>query len=168
MYLYREGKERNMDSDNTIDKSYECIQNPIDPLFLEALENAHTMVAYRACQELYYDIWKSQYEDIMKKIYKKCKYEEDIANYNLFVKEMEEGFDKLVPLILNEMLDNYDRSESSEKYNYGNGTNTTLLMYRGTMYRNVCMFFIPLLEENEYQFPKDVVQESISEILKEE
>ena len=96
----------------------------------------------------------------------KCKYEEDIANYELFTKEMEEGFDNLQPLILNEMLDNYDMLESPEKNSWGNGTQDRLLMYQGTMYRNACMFFMPLLEENEYVFPLGEIEQDLSEIIK--
>lgn len=151
---------------NTVDKDYNCLENPIDPLFEEALSNSHVMIEYRQIQQLYYDTWIAQYDDIMKKIRKKCIYDEDIANYNLFTNEMEKGFEKFQPLILNEILDNYNISESAEKDSWGNGTQETLLMYRGTMYRNACMFFIPFLEKSEYTFPVNGVKESLSKITK--
>lgn len=66
------------------------MENPIDSLFAEALHDSPVMVEYRQIQELYYDTWKTQYDNIMGIIRNKCKYEEDIANYELFVKEMEE------------------------------------------------------------------------------
>lgn len=153
------------DKNDTVDSYYECMENPIDSLFAEALHDSHVMVEYRQIQELYYDTWKTQYDNIMGIIRNKCKYEEDIANYVLFTKEMEEGFDHLQPLILNEMLDNYDMPESAEKNSWGNGTQDRLLMYQGTMYRNACMFFIPLLEENEYVFPLSEIEQHLSEIL---
>lgn len=142
----------------------QCLENPIDPLFAEALYDAPDMANYRQIQELYYDTWKTQYDNIMKIIRNKCKYEEDIANYELFTKEMDEGFNNLQPLILNEMLDNYNIPESPEKNSWGNGTRGRLLMYDGTMYRNACMFFIPFLEESEYVFPLNEIEESLSEI----
>ena len=142
------------------------MENPIDSLFAEALHDSHVMAEYRQIQELYYDTWKTQYDNIMGIIRNKCKYEEDIANYELFTKEMEEGFDNLQPLILNEMLDNYDMLESPEKNSWGNGTQDRLLMYQGTMYRNACMFFMPLLEENEYVFPLSEIEQDLSEIIK--
>lgn len=37
-------------------------------------------------------------------------------------------------------------------------------MYYGTMYRNACMFFIPILEESEYVFPINEIEQSLSEI----
>lgn len=150
---------------NTANQDYNCLENPIDPLFAEALSNSHVMIEYRQIQQLYYDTWIGQYNYIMKKIRKKCIYDEDIANYNLFTNEMEKGFDKLQPLILNEILDNYNIPESSEKNSWGNGTQETLLMYQGTMYRNACMFFIPFLEKSEYTFPVNKVKESLSKII---
>ena len=124
------------------------------------------MIQYRQIQQLYYDTWIAQYNDIMKKIRKKCIYDEDIADYNLFINEMEKGFDKLQPCILNEILDNYQISESPQKDSWGNGTQEILLLYRGTMYRNACMFFIPFLEKSEYTFPVKKVEESLSKITK--
>lgn len=151
---------------NTVEQDYNCLENPMDPLFAQALSNSHVMIEYRQIQQLYYETWIAQYNDIMKKIRKKCIYNEDIANYNLFIKEMENGFDKLQPFILNEILDNYNIPESPEKDSWGNGTQETLLMYRGTMYRNACMFFIPFLEKSEYSFPVNEVKESLSKIAK--
>lgn len=146
---------------------YGCVENPIDPLFSDALIKAREQneITYRMCQELYYNTWKAQYETIMQIIRKKCKYEEDIENYDLFEREIEEGFDRMKPLILNEMLDNYDMPESPEKHGYGNGTNGALLMYQGTVYRTACMFFQPMLDKEEYSFPKEEIQASIAEIL---
>lgn len=158
------GKE---ETENGTHVFYECVENPIDPLFSDALLKAREQdeITYRMCQELYYNTWKSQYEAIMQIIRRKCKYEDDIENYDLFEREMEEGFDRLKPLILNEMLDNYDMAESPEKHGYGNGTSAALLMYRGTMYRTACMFFEPLLDKDEYSFPQEEIQKSIAEIL---
>lgn len=64
------------------------------------------------------------------------------------------------------MLDNYDMPESPEKNSWRNGTRGRLLMYQGTMYRNACMFFMPLLEENEYVFSLGEIEQDLSEIIK--
>lgn len=149
---------------NVVSEHYECLETPIDSLFAEALYESNDNIRYRQIQELYYNTWKTQYDDVMKIIREKCTYEEDIANYELFTKEMKEGFDNLQPLILNEMLDNYNMSESPEKNSWGNGTQDRLLMYDGMMYRNACMFFIPFLEESEYVFPIHEIEQSLSEI----
>lgn len=147
----------------------EAITNPIDLLFAEALGNAHIEVTYRALQELYYNTWKTQYDNIMEAIRKKCQYDEDIANYDSFIKEVEreteDGFHKKEPLILNAMLDNFEMPESPEKHSYGNGTNYRLLLYKGTMYRNACMFFVPSFDEGEYSFPIETVKAEINKIL---
>lgn len=164
VHMYGENKEVSGEWKriNTVEQDYNCLQNPIDPLFAQALSNSHVMIEYCQIQQLYYETWIAQYNDIMKKIRKKCIYDEDIANYNLFINEMENGFDKLQPLILNEILDNYNMPESPEKDSWGNGTQETLLMYCGTMYRNACMFFIPFLEKSDYSFPVNEVKESLS------
>lgn len=143
-----------------VSEYYDCLINPIDSLFAEALYESKNNAEYRVIQKLYYETWKTQYDDIMKIIRDKCIYEEDIANYELFTKEMEEGFDKLQPLILTEMLDNYN----IPRQGWGNGTGDRLRMYYGTMYRNACMFFIPILEESEYVFPVNEIEQSLSEI----
>lgn len=168
VHMYGENKDVSGEWNriNTVEQDYNCLENPIDPLFAQALSNSHVMIEHRQIQQLYYETWIAQYNDIMKVIRKKCIYNEDIANYNLFTKEMENGFDKLQPLILNEILDNYNVPESPEKDSWGNGTQETLLMYRGTMYRNACMFFIPFLEKSEYSFPVNEVKESLSKIAK--
>lgn len=163
--MYEDNREMNLESKhNMTGGHYNCLENPIDPLFAEALSNAHVMAEYRQIQQLYYDIWIAQYDTIMKKIRIKCKYEEDIANYTLFTDEMEKGFERLQPMILNEMLDNYHVPESPEKNSWGNGTQETLLLYRGMMYRNACMFLIPFLEKSEYTFPVNKVKDSLSQM----
>lgn len=146
---------------------YICMDNPVDPLFADALSDSHIMAEYRQIQELYYNTWKTQYDHIMKDIRKKCRYKEDIADYDLFAKEIDQGFDRLQPLILDEMLHNYDIPECPEKHSQGNGTQQALLMYKGTMYRNACMFFISLYDKNDFRFPTDEVERSLSEILQE-
>lgn len=162
--MYEGNREVNPElKNNMTGEHYNCLENPIDPLFAEALSNTHVMAEYRQIQQLYYDIWIAQYDAIMKKIRKKCKYEEDIANYTLFTGEMEKGFERLQPLILNEMLDNYQIPESPEKNSQGNGTQETLLMYRGMMYRNACMLLMPFSEKSEYTFPVSKVKESLSQ-----
>lgn len=165
-YLYKGNREvsAQMQKNNMAERHNDCLENPIDPLFEKALSNSHVMTEYGQIQQLYYDVWIAQYNDIMKKIRKKCKYDEDVANYKLFTNEMEKGFDQLQPLILNEMLDNYKIPESPEKNSQGNGTQERLRMYQGTMYRNACMFFIPFLEKSEYTFPVKEVKESLSKI----
>lgn len=50
------------------------------------------------------------------------------------------------------MLDNYSLPESREKHSYGTGTADSLKMYKGLIYRDACMLFIPYLVD-EYQFP---------------
>lgn len=149
---------------DTADSYYAFLDNPIDPLFARALSGSSSMAEYRQIQELYYQTWKTQYDRIMKEIRKKCKYEEDIANYDLFVKEMDKGFGHLQPLILNEMLDQYDMPESPEKHSWGNGTHHALQMYQGAWYRNACMFFISAYTKSEYQFPMDTIKNTLSAI----
>lgn len=168
VHIYGNNKEVSgeMKRINTAGQDYNCLENPIDPLFAQALSKSHVMIEYRQIQQLYYETWIAQYNDIMKKIRKKCIYDEDIANYHLFANEMEKGFDKLQPLILNEILDNYNIPESLEKGSWGNGTQGTLLLYRGTMYHNACMFFIPFLEKSEYTFPVNEVKELLFKITK--
>lgn len=159
----------NRTSEEKNDTYKEAITNPIDPLFAKALNSHQSQTAYRALQDLYYDTWKAQYDHIMNLIYEKCQYDEDIANYHSFIKEMENevngGFAKMNPLMINEMSDNYNMPESPEKHSYGNGVHDALLMYQGTIYRNACMFFIPSLNDDEYNFPIAEVKLAIDKVI---
>jgi len=160
--MYGDGKKDRAKTDNA--ENYDtCLINPVDPLFSRALSDSGSMVEYRQIQALYYDTWKTQYDTLMKKIRQKCKYDEDIADYDLFVKEMDEGFERLQPLLIDEMLDNYEMPESPEKHSAGNGTYDALMMQKGTMYRNACMFFISL-DPSDYQFPVSEVEKALSEM----
>lgn len=166
VHMYRDHKARADEREkiNIAVQNYNCLENPVDPLFADALTDSSITIEYSQIQQLYYDTWAEQYDAIMEKIRKKCIYDEDIANFNLFTNEIEKGFQNLQPLVLNEMLDNYHIPKSPEKDSWGNGTQETLLMYQGTMYRNACMFFIPFLETSEYTFPINEVKESLSKI----
>lgn len=152
-----------LSENNNIDSSYSTyyfMTNPIDNYFSEMMNDTRiTEIELRDLQEHYFVVWKNEYDKIMSLIKDKCIYEEDIQNYNTFTNETETSFDKIKPLLLNEMLDNYTMPESPEKHSYGNGTNSKLEMYKGMIYRNACMMFIPYLA-NEYQFPsnEDIVQ----------
>ena len=39
------------------DQNYNCLENPMDPLFAEALLNSHVRIEYGQIQQLYYDTW---------------------------------------------------------------------------------------------------------------
>jgi hypothetical protein len=132
---------------------YFFMSNPIDNFFKDKFQNhVPAEVARRDYQELYLKVWKNEYNTIMDIIKKKCKYEEDITRYKNFTNEISSSFDILKPLLLAEMLENYNYPESPEKHSYGNGTQPMLDMYQGMIYRNACMLFIPCLKD-EYNFP---------------
>ncbi|SFS01091.1 hypothetical protein SAMN05661086_03206 [Anaeromicropila populeti] len=76
----------------------------------------------------------------------------DIKRYNTFIQEIELSYDKIQPLLLAEMLDNYNYSEGPDKYIYGNGTQSMLDMYKEIIYRNACMLMVQYLKD-EYTFP---------------
>ena len=57
-------------------------------------------------------------------------------------------------LFLAEMLDNYTEPKMQKKIQFGNGTQSMLDMYRGMIYRNASMLFIPYLQD-KYSFPSE-------------
>jgi hypothetical protein len=129
------------------------MSNPIDQYFMEKLGKSNLPeIEIRDYQTAYLKVWRKEYKIIMGIIRNKCIYKEDISNYNKFTHETESSFDKMKPLLLNEMLDNYKIKESPEKNSFGNGTAAKLDMYKGMTYRNACMLFIPYLE-SDYKFP---------------
>lgn len=72
VHMYGENKEVSGEWKriNTVEQDYNCLQNPIDPLFAQALSNSHVMIEYCQIQQLYYETWIAQYNDIMKKFVK--------------------------------------------------------------------------------------------------
>lgn len=143
--------------------------NPVDMLFAEGFGRSDFAYQWRGLQELYLETWKNQYSVVMGVIRGKCRYDEDIANYDAFIKEMEreleKGFEKKKPLILNTFLDNFDLPESPEKHGWGNGTGEGLDLYKGAIYRNACMYFANELDGEEYSLPAAEVKAEIDKIL---
>lgn len=135
--------------------SYIFMNNPVDEYFSKKFEDLTlSEIEIKTYQEDYLKVWKNIYDNIMNIIHNKCIYEEDIAKYNNFIKEINNCYENIEPLLLLEMLNNYSIPESPEKYSYGTGTADGLKMYKGMIYRNACMLFIPYLVD-EYQFPNN-------------
>lgn len=150
-----ETKDTKIESDinNNNSNSY-FMMNPIDEYFVENFSNHKNEIEYRLYQRAYLDIWKTEYNKILKIIREKCIYEEDVNIINEFNEEIEESYDKLEPALLAVMLDNFEIPESPEKHSQGNGTTAKLDMYRGILYRNACMLFIEYIDD-EYKFPDE-------------
>jgi len=150
-----ETKDTKIESDinNNNSNSY-FMMNPIDEYFVEKFSNYKEEIEYRLYQRAYLDIWKTEYNKILKIVREKSIYEEDINIINDFNEEIEKSYDKLEPALLAVMLDNFEMPESPEKHSQGNGTTAKLDMYRGILYRNACMLFIEYIDD-EYKFPDE-------------
>lgn len=172
-YILKEKKDDRKSNSITIKEeitsnysNYYFMNNPIDEYFIKIFNKPNLCeIEVRDYQEDYLLIWENVYTDITKIIQEKCIYDEDIARFDQFIKEIDTSFDTIKPLLLAEMLDNYDMPESPEKHSYGNGTNEKLNMYKGMIYRNACMLFIPYLED-EYIFASANEIEAIIKKLK--
>jgi len=149
--------------------NYYFMTNPIDEYFATKFSDS-TMceIEFKDYQTAYEAVWKKEYNTIMTVIKNKCTYDDDIEIYNNFTKHIENSMADIEPMLLAEMLDNYNMPESPEKHSWGNGTSTALKMYNGMLYRNGCMLFIPYLED-EYLFPTiDDVNEYVKPLVSEE
>jgi hypothetical protein len=121
-------------------------------------QNNISQVELRDLQDKYYFVWKNEYQNILKLIKNKCIKEQDNENYKNFIELVDSEFQTIKPLLLNEILDNYNMEDSPEKQSIGNGTTDLLKLYQGMIYRNACMLFIPYLKD-EYKFPTVVEME---------
>ncbi len=155
----------------TLDKysNYYFMTNPIDEYFATKFSDSYMCnIEFKDYQEAYETVWKKEYNTIMTIIKNKCIYNDDIDIYNNFTKQIETSMVDIEPMLLAEMLDNYNMPESPEKHSWGNGTSAALRMYNGMLYRNGCMLFIPCLE-NEYKFPtSDDVSKYVKTLVSDE
>lgn len=141
-YILKEKKDDRKSNSITIKEeitsnysNYYFMNNPIDEYFIKIFNKPNLCeIEVRDYQEDYLLIWENVYTDITKIIQEKCIYDEDIARYDQFIKEIDTSFDTIKSLLLAEMLDNYDMPESPEKHSYGNGTNEKLNMYKPRLF----------------------------------
>ena len=143
------------ESTSSVEESeYDFHENSIDQTFANFFHKNMCQVEYRDLQELYYIIWKAQYEKIILEMQQKCIYEEDKQNCELFQVQVEQYMDAFQPLLLNQMTNGYEVENKIEVY--GNGTNSRLKMYRGMSYRNVCEL---LLHTGSWEYTLPTVEE---------
>lgn len=157
-------KEKN----NGKEKHYEERKNPIDedkyfrPLFetdYKGTENSR-----RALMIRYYFAWKEEYENVIKWLSDKCKYEEDkkdIIQYNLSVVEcIEENSDSVLKTMI---LDSYeDEPESIERIK-GLSTDSQIRYQQGKMYRGICLSLIESVSDDAMSYT--FLEKNYSEIF---
>lgn len=141
--------------DTTKTYEYRLMRNPIDDYFLQKLNSASSYVEIRDYEYFYLVVWQHEYEKIMSMLQERCVMEEDKKRLRIFVKEVPESFERMKPFIEAEILNNFEYSESPEKYSYGNSTMAKLMLYEGMHYRNACMLFANSMYLTGYQFPSE-------------
>ena len=136
-------------------KKYEEGKNPIDenkyfrPLFetdYKGTENER-----RAMMVRYYFAWKEEYENVIKWLSDKCRYEEDkndILQYNMSVAEcIEENSDSLLKTMI---LDCYE--DEPEERLKGLSTDSRIRYQQGKMYRGICLSLIESVSDYAVQY----------------
>lgn len=126
---------------------YQEGKNPIDenkyfrPLFetdYKGTENNR-----RALMLRYYFAWKEEYENVIKWLSAKCRYEEDkedIMQYNLSVVEcIEENSDSILETMI---LNSYEDAPESTGRIKGLNTDSRIRYQQGKMYRGICLSLI--------------------------
>ena len=153
--------EQKEDSDISKINNY---NNPIDEYFEPYIDGTESMAeaTRRGYERLYKYVWKTEYENIMEWMKKKCKYSEDKED----IEKMEESVDNYIESALSvmetEMIDGYNLDPSVNRIE-GNGVYSSLDRICGTMYRDISMKLINLSEGNGK--PYNFMERDYSEII---
>lgn len=140
---------------NGKDKNYEEGKNPIDeskyfrPLFETSYKGTEN--SRRELMTRYYFAWKEEYENIIKWLSDKCKYEEDkkdILRYNLSVVEsIEENSDSVLKTMI---LDSYE--DEPEERIKGLSTDSRIRYEQGKMYRGICLSLLESVSDDAVSY----------------
>lgn len=136
----------------------DIMENPIDQKYLLLINGAgHSESEIRNFQKRYYEIWKEEYHKALNILKNKAVYQEDKDNIEQFDQYVENYFDNNYEFYETTLLKDYNTDPSSAKKNsWGNGTVFKLFEIKGKIYRNACMQIIMLLDESDYQYPREI------------
>lgn len=121
----------------------EDYSNPIDAYFLPRIKNASCQAGHREMQDMYWDAWKTEFDNIMVWMQDKCVYQEDKDNLLLFTKSVESLIETTRTILVTDWLNDYELLPTSDNRNFwGNGTRSGLNQKEAEIYRDVSMKLI--------------------------
>lgn len=122
---------------------YEVYSNPIDAYFLPQIEHAWSQADRREMQDIYLDVWKSEFENVMLWMQNKCIYQEDKDNLLLYTKSVEALIETTRTILVTDWLDDYKLPPDSGDRNFwGNGTRSGLNQAEAEIYRDASLKLI--------------------------
>lgn len=114
--------------------------NPIDEYFIPRINNALSQAGRREYQDTYRVVWKSEFENIMRCMYKKCKFQKDRDNLILYENSVKQLIDSTYNVVVTDWLESYKLPpESSTRNSWGNGTRSGLNQIQAEIYRDAGM-----------------------------
>lgn len=127
-------------------KSY---SNPIDEYFLPHIDDDVSEVERREYQDTYKGVWQSEFDNIMRWMYEKCKYQEDKDMLVAYEESVHRLIEATYDVVITDWLDNYDlHPDSPDRNSWGNGTRSGLNQLQAEIYRDAGMRLI----DDEYSF----------------
>lgn len=142
-------------------EKYSIYRNPIDKYFWSKIYSWDaSQVEIRKAQGEYKKAWKTEYQNVMKWLKKKCVYDEDKKNLSLLEKNVADQVEIEKKVMKTDLINAYevDPDSSWAKNNIsrsslvGNGTQERLAQSEGELYRDVCMRILNLRGYGEYEF----------------
>ena len=125
--------------------------NPIDNYFYPKLENAQAEVDIRTLQDSYYNAWKTEFNNVISYLNKKCKYQQDKNQISTYVKRLQDFLDDSTPVIVTDWGDVYSMDPKDPNRNpYGNGTLSGINEHQAKIYRDACIDIIN--RNSDYKF----------------
>ncbi len=134
--------------------------NPIDEYFVPHINNPSCEAELRGYQDTYRGVWESEFVNIMKWMYKKCKYQKDKDNLIAYKNSVEQLIDSAYTVIYTDLMDNYKKPPDSHDRNLsGNGTRSFLSQIRAEIYRDAGMKLIDIYDRRYIFLDKDYSKE---------
>lgn len=142
-------------------EKYSIYRNPIDKYFWPKIYSwDSSQVEIRNAQRAYKKAWKTEYQNLIKWLKKKCVYDEDKKNLSLLEKNISSQINIEKKVMKTDLINAYEVNPDSswEKNNIsrsslvGNGTQDRLAQSEGELYRDVCMRILNIRGYEEYDF----------------
>jgi hypothetical protein len=158
-------KDEPADTDDYAEES-SVYSNPIDrclmPIIYSEKEEI-SEVEIRAAQDSYKELWRKEFENLMKVLRNKCTYSKDEKNIDRLKKRIQSEIESEIEVVTTELLGAYkinpnpkEGDDISRMSLWGNGTRSRLNQIEGEIYRDASMRIINVygFSGEEYEFRK--------------
>lgn len=133
--------------------STDTYSNPIDAYFIPRINNASS--AKKSYQDTYRGVWKSEFENILKVLDKKCVYQKDKDDLIAYKISVEQLIKTTQDVVVTDWLNNYNvppPDTDTFRNPPGMGTRSALGQIKAEIYRDASMLLIEKMSDLNYEF----------------